>query len=593
MTKKQVPAAKSTATAPAAAPIMVRKDGIRETVESVVIAFMLAFLFRAFEAEAFVIPTGSMAPTLMGVHKDLTCEECGYPYRIGSSEEQDDDAQRLASDMGNSRLSPEQREAAANALADRELRTAVCPNCRFEMDEVSRFPTYKGDRILVSKFPYDFADPDRWDVAVFKYPLCSSENYIKRVVGLPNETLIIHGGNIYTSHGDGSERAIERKPPDKVRAIMQIVYDNDYILPELVAAGLPQRWQWMPEAGGAAWVALEGDKAYRHEGAGGESWLGYQHLVPTPQEWKSYGASGKFATDARPVEPRLVSDFYAYNAGRKRGERDRYDADYAGMHWVGDLILECDLKIETANDGANVTFRLIKGGQSYDCRIDAQTGQASIWIDGVDQQNQADTGIRPGSAHKVSYANVDCQLMLWVDGDLIEFPQPTTYNPTERLIPTKEDLTPARIGAQGATVEVSHLRLLRDVYYIATTNSDGDNMLSDFEWGARPGGAGDNSNYASFLGRPSMWPEMFSRTRTASFPLGEDEFLMLGDNSPKSSDGRLWKGRDNGRQEYYVKRDLLIGKAVFVYWPHSWNKIPGTGIPFPFFPNFERMKFVR
>ena len=54
---------------------------IRETIESIVVAFVLAFLFRTFEAEAFVIPTGSMAPTLMGKHKDLTCPECGYPTR--------------------------------------------------------------------------------------------------------------------------------------------------------------------------------------------------------------------------------------------------------------------------------------------------------------------------------------------------------------------------------------------------------------------------------------------------------------------------------------------------------------------------------
>ena len=38
--------------------------GVRETVESIVVAVMLALLFRAYEAEAFVIPTGSMAPTL-------------------------------------------------------------------------------------------------------------------------------------------------------------------------------------------------------------------------------------------------------------------------------------------------------------------------------------------------------------------------------------------------------------------------------------------------------------------------------------------------------------------------------------------------
>jgi len=42
-----------------------------------------------------------------------------------------------------------------------------------------------------------------------------------------------------------------------------------------------------------------------------------------------------------------------------------------------------------------------------------------------------------------------------------------------------------------------------------------------------------------------------------------------------------------------VPRDLLIGKALFIYWPHSWNRIPYVNIPFPFFPNFGRMGLVR
>ena len=74
------PAAASSAVSP------LRKDGIRETVESVVIAFVLAFLFRTFEAEAFVIPTGSMAPTLLGANKDIFCTECGIEYTVGASE---------------------------------------------------------------------------------------------------------------------------------------------------------------------------------------------------------------------------------------------------------------------------------------------------------------------------------------------------------------------------------------------------------------------------------------------------------------------------------------------------------------------------
>ena len=43
----------------------------RETVEAIVVALILALVVRGFEAQAFVIPTGSMAPTLMGRHKEL------------------------------------------------------------------------------------------------------------------------------------------------------------------------------------------------------------------------------------------------------------------------------------------------------------------------------------------------------------------------------------------------------------------------------------------------------------------------------------------------------------------------------------------
>src|SRR5687768_5328923 len=59
----------------------------RETVESIVVAFVLAFLFRTFEAEAFVIPTGSMSPSLQGQHKDVACTECGYSFRVTASSE--------------------------------------------------------------------------------------------------------------------------------------------------------------------------------------------------------------------------------------------------------------------------------------------------------------------------------------------------------------------------------------------------------------------------------------------------------------------------------------------------------------------------
>ena len=87
-------------------------------------------------------------------------------------------------------------------------------------------------------------------------------------------------------------------------------------------------------------------------------------------------------------------------------------------------------------------------------------------------------------------------------------------------------------------------------------------------------------------------PDMANRTAAGSRPtsissLKTDQFFVLGDNSAKSKDGRLW-GPD-----HCVPRDLLIGKALFIYWPHSWDRLPYVNsIPFPYFPNFSRMGLV-
>jgi signal peptidase I len=121
---------------------------------------------------------------------------------------------------------------------------------------------------------------------------------------------------------------------------------------------------------------------------------------------------------------------------------------------------------------------------------------------------------------------------------------------------------PVGVASVGAKARLSHLAIFRDIYYIADDLSYSD--------GPRDGTV--RNRYE----------------RSADYPLKADQFFVLGDNSAWSKDGRLW-GADN----YWVPRELLIGKALFIYWPHSWNKIPYVDIPFPMFPNFGRMEFVR
>ncbi len=62
-------------------------DSFREFLETIVFVVVLVLILKTFLAEAFVIPTGSMATTLLGAHKEVTCEKCGYPFRVNASNE--------------------------------------------------------------------------------------------------------------------------------------------------------------------------------------------------------------------------------------------------------------------------------------------------------------------------------------------------------------------------------------------------------------------------------------------------------------------------------------------------------------------------
>ena len=103
------------------------------------------------------------------------------------------------------------------------------------------------------------------------------------------------------------------------------------------------------------------------------------------------------------------------------------------------------------------------------------------------------------------------------------------------------------------------------------------------------------SDPATWHSRDLNFPSPFDHdaSEPVDFVLEADQFFMLGDNSPFSQDSRLWASLGIPGLRHYVDRKLLIGKAMFIYWPHSFNRIPGIGVPFPFFPNFSDMGFVR
>lgn len=54
-----------------------------------------------------------------------------------------------------------------------------------------------GDRIFGNRLAYVFGDPERYDIVIFRYPDEPDTLYIKRLIGLPGETVVIAYGSVY------------------------------------------------------------------------------------------------------------------------------------------------------------------------------------------------------------------------------------------------------------------------------------------------------------------------------------------------------------------------------------------------------------
>lgn len=63
-----------------------------------------------------------------------------------------------------------------------------------------------GDRIFGNRLAYLLGDPERYDIVIFRYPDDESQLFIKRVIGLPGETVEIIDGKVYI---DGSETPLD------------------------------------------------------------------------------------------------------------------------------------------------------------------------------------------------------------------------------------------------------------------------------------------------------------------------------------------------------------------------------------------------
>ena len=233
-----------------------------------------------------------------------------------------------------------------------------------------------------------------------------------------------------------------------------------------------------------------------------------------------------------------------------------------------------------------LTVELIKDGQAFRCVLDLAAGSAEIEIPGGDAKTApraAMGGISRVGSHQIFFANVDHQLTLLVDDKKVEFDPPAIWSDVAPGVAPAG--SPAGIGSIGAALQVNHFRILRDIYY----TYDKDRYRDDI---APAGWPANVDQWSCFP------PDGIEKLRRAGadvrsydqyFFLGNNQFFTLGDNTRLSQDGRFWS------PIHFVARKLLIGKALVIYWPHSFDHVSifGHQIPFPYWPNFARMGFVR
>jgi hypothetical protein len=272
---------------------------------------------------------------------------------------------------------------------------------------------------------------------------------------------------------------------------------------------------------------------------------------------------------------RSANDFkvtYAYNDIRT----------YPRMPECSDLMVR--FYVEPRSDEGCVGATLSKYGVNYRAWLDLSGEMVLSRFDGREETVLARKPARPparGAFTLVKFANVDRQLLFEFDGHLLTADLGRSSDALDRHV----DVSPGVQIFGAGELTLSHVAIFRDIHY-----------LSEPEAGRIP-----------------------RATEQAPFTLGDDEFFMLGDNSPNSEDGRWWgpptiasRGMEPPRPGV-VPRYYLVGKALFVYWPSGFEfpwpmpvkdlllrnaernlgaRLLHTLVSLRWIPNVGRMRFV-
>lgn len=400
------------------------------------------------------------------------------------------------------------------------------------------------DRILVDKLAYHFRDPKRWEIVVFKHPLNRGLAMIKRIVGMPGESLRIRHGDLWTRSNPDEPWGVLRRPESVQRGMWRRIETAD---------------RWTQGQDGAAW-SVEGNDV----------------SAPGP------GAIGFPGPDLS-IKNEYV-DGYPTRIARRVHRRTQA----AGRHDVGDLRLSGEIAPQASCRAVELV--LSEGRRRYHFRLPgpaAEPDQApSIVVEGEESSDAHADPWRLEAGRRTSFAvqNLDDELRLELDGEVLL----RLEVPTATLQRSRVDLS-----LEGGGGDFHDLRLARDIYYLGPEEHNirqsifdigpdeyvmlGDNTLDSADTRAWrelvvevPDGKGGKIQLRG-NSRPNQGTG-------SSFP---------NDTNPWISDGNFFfcdewgevSVLDRSEIRWYesdqpgpkVPRELVTGRALAVFWPLSWK----------------------
>lgn len=362
------------------------------------LAWPVAAALRAKVAEAFVVPTGAMAPTIIGAHVDLTCANCRWEFAYTMSGQMHEEI-------------PEDE-------------TTLCTNCGHLCPVPADIRPWSGDRVLLSKIDR----PGRWELTVFPLPDDPSTNFVKRLVGLPGESVVLLGGDVFI---DGRRL---HKGPAVFSDLWLPVHDTRYV----PAQPLPGGPHWEPVAANQAWRCAAGRWSFVGKGQTAESLF----------------FSG------------LITDRLAYNV-REHGLP-------AGPGFpVGDVKVESTLSAFSGEGAMGYSWQF--GRRRVNATIGA-SGQVELTVFGAPLQEvkslareraRGHLSAKLSSGHRLALVVRDGQAYV-LEADTVVTSVPVGPQDLESVLAESDPaVAPCRleICARGCSLSFSHIVVHKDVYY--------------------------------------------------------------------------------------------------------------------------------